>query len=878
MSNQPPSRPTAPSLDAGVLIAEAVAKHRQRISDGGGIATVNQADAIETGVRQAASGPPPHPTPPGSGPAHIALLIFGVVHPAAVILIEALTGYCRTHLFDPMPTFWHVGLLAMVPIGNFVLWRCLVGGLPLSRFRQTILNGFVTGIAGFYALLFLPLLPIALVAILVGVGLLPLAPHASFIASLRLASHLKATPGAEPWSTQGFLLGLSVAVLALVALDAQQAVTRHGLRLAVSADPAERARGIDLLRTWGHHSTILEQANGLPSRSLGPLTALMLAGDVSLLDRPRPMVNAQQAREIYYRVTGQAYSSAARKTLTSPAALAAVRQFDNDQGGSQVGGTVPGLSLATSRLDGTINADDAVAYIEWLFEVRNDSASMSEARMAIALPPGAVVSRVTLWVNGVEEEAAFAGRAQVRQAYERVVRRAQDPFLVTTNGADRVLAQAFPVMPNGGLMKFKIGITAPLELDGADKARLVLPAIVDRNFAASDDLRHAVWLESKRALTTVGNTLTTSALEGGGTRIAGEIGTSRLAQARPVIAIARDPAHRFVEASNPETGSAVQEILSPSAAPASTLMLVLDGSVGTKPHVRPILAALDALPSGLPVGLAIANERGTVIAPAPWTPEHRARLREALLTEIYVGGADNTDALIAGVLAAGSGPGARVLWIHGAQPVRFTASKPRFEQVAARIRSAPAPALALYALDSGPNMMLSDAPWSGEARDIPATGDITADLTRALRRMTGQDAVPAVRRTLVTRPGLETEPQMPPVVPIAAKGSSHIVRLAAHDEVQSLMRRAKPDAHKAAVELAGLHRLVTPVSGAVVLESKRQYQEAGLVQGMKGQPGNVPTVPEPHEWALILLAALGLGWLLWQRQRDGADASLAGAA
>ena len=86
--------------------------------------------------------------------------------------------------------------------------------------------------------------------------------------------------------------------------------------------------------------------------------------------------------------------------------------------------------------------------------------SIAEARLQLALPPGGVVSRATLWVNGEEREAAYGGRGEVRAAYQRVaVQQRRDPLLVTTKGADRVLAQAFPVPRNGGTIKFKIGIT-----------------------------------------------------------------------------------------------------------------------------------------------------------------------------------------------------------------------------------------------------------------------------------------------------------------------------------------------------------------------------------------------------------------------------------
>ena len=55
-----------------------------------------------------------------------------------------------------------------------------------------------------------------------------------------------------------------------------------------------------------------------------------------------------------------------------------------------------------------------------------------------------------------------------------------------------------------------------------------------------------------------------------------------------------------------------------------------------------------------------------------------------------------------------------------------------------------------------------------------------------------------------------------------------------------------------AVSIAARYQLVTPVSGAVVLETSEQYSQAGL---RPVEPGSVPTIPELEVVLLLLVAA-----------------------
>jgi hypothetical protein len=91
--------------------------------------------------------------------------------------------------------------------------------------------------------------------------------------------------------------------------------------------------------------------------------------------------------------------------------------------------------------------------------------------------------------------------------------------------------------------------------------------------------------------------------------------------------------------------------------------------------------------------------------------------------------------------------------------------------------------------------------------------------------------------------------------------SDHLVRLWASDEIARLISGGA-DQRAAAIELAQRYQLITPISGAVVLETQEQYDAAGL------QPvpeGTVPAIPEPEEWALIFVALLVLAYACRRR-------------
>lgn len=794
---------------------------------------------------------------PDRGPRFWRYLIFGVIFPAAVIAFEASTRMCAGSLFDPMPTLWHALLVASVPAINLLSLLALTAESASGKVWLPYLNGAAIAISGFYALLFLPVLPVAVIGIIFyGIGLLPMGPLASFIAAWKLRTQLAARIEA-PRFTRPVWIGAALGLVALIALDVPQAATRLGLQWAVSNDTARRERGLTLLRTLGDRDLLLRLAYDGRAKSSGLLSLLVTFGGAQFLDvTDRSLAQSpEQAREIYYRAFGEPFNLVAPPQETGPWARFGDFAFDGDHGGAQVGGRIKGLDLLSSRIDGSINGPDAVAYLEWVLEFRNTSGLAREARVAFDLPPGAVVSRATLWINGEEREAAYGGREAVRKAYNEVaVQQRRDPLLVTTKGADRVLAQAFPV-PVNGTLKFKIGITAPLDLTRRDSGVLTLPSISDRNFTVPAGFEHALWIESKSAVVSEAKGLEITSLGNGNTRIAGAIGDRELALSRPEISAERGTEADISLASLGDT-AVQQSITEKPAAAAGPLLLLVDGSARMAAQAAAMTAALETIPEGRRVGLMIAAEPMVSIPIAPWSKEQAAAIKAALRDADFHGGQDNTPAFVAALKTLEPEADAEVLWVHGAQPVRFRATASLFEQAGTRLMRYPK--VTLYAVEPGPNELMPDEPWAWAAHALPAHGNAEADLKGYFARRFATGLQPVIERQEAAIAGRETD------------GSQHLVRLWARDKVAAMLSAAAEANRSDAIALAAQYQLVTPVSGAVVLEIKEQFDRHDLKPVSKA---TVPTVPEPHEWALIILMSLILMWTAW-RHRDRFEGGL----
>lgn len=755
-------------------------------------------------------------------------LVLAGAFPAGVIALELATGLCAGAFFDPVPTIGHLVLISLVPMINLLLWRTLRTEDPAPGWL-VIAGGGSIAVAASYSLLFLPLLPFALIAIIVGIGLLPFAPLAGLVFASRW-THAAATSrrGGGRLAAGGAALG----VVALLLVDLPATVTQVALD-RYDGRAEDRRSAVALMRALGDRDMLLRQSYGDTARASGVASFLVSAWTGGVFWNERPRTDA--ARELYYRVTGKAFNAVARPGhgVGDRTRLFA---WDDDQGGEEVGGRVPDLSLAASRIDGSVAPRDNLAYLEWTIDLANRGELQREARFTLALPEGAVVSRATLWVNGEPREASIAGRGETRAAYARVVSTSRDPLLVTTDGAQRLLVQAFPIQPRAS-MRVRIGVTAPFAIRPDGRRTLALPAMVERNFDLDADLRHAVWIEGEGAKR---GTLTDPAL------VAGRFRLTLPTVTAPSAVIAG------VSAQGKAAALAVEQRIERNAAPRGPLMLVVDASADMADLATALTGALDAVAPGRVMGLIVAGDEPASVAPRPWSRQQAARVRAVLAATRFRGGQDDRAALAA-ALGAMPRADATLLWLHGAQPTRFTSPEPALEQALDRLPALPR--LVRYQIAPGRAMTLAGHPWFDRARLPSPTGDAAADLRAIIAEVAGDAPRWSVVRTRSAVAG--------------AAGSTHVVRLWAAESLANL-GGSRGKEREAAIALAHRLNVVTPVSGAVVLETDRDYKANGLPVP---DPDAVPTVPEPETWALLILTALAGAWLLRRgRGRTGAVA------
>ncbi len=747
---------------------------------------------------------------------------FGVVFPTMLVFLVLITSLNENGCgWLPLPTPVHVALLVSVPLCNLVAWLSCWRGWWLDSWVPRFMNGFALVSAIVFAIELLPLTVFGFVFCVFafwwfGLGFLGLLPggflYATFAGfAIRLTMEGRAKEKGHG-KVRGFGIGMLAGGAVWLLLLSTALVSVWGLHLAQSKNPETVARSVKLVRMLGREDVIGNVAHNLNGNMFFDLPTAFVG----------EMVRREDAERFYYRISGEDAQGLREDGGRSRRRFGL--RWDALVGGEKVGGVLQDLSLKGSAYDTKVDSTTGIGYAEWTMVFANgrDFGDL-EARTRIALPKGAVVSRLTLWVNGEEQEAAFAGKGAVRKAYESVVSRQRDPVLVTMCGPDQIQLQCFPVTPKGE-MKVRLGMTVPLAVakDGKS-ARFPAPSMVARNFNYD----------------------------------AGMLGLPKSEMLQ-----LEKPLPSQVAYFGKDDFAVVQKEDAEKAWRPRKMVAVVDTSAPMKSQMAAVKDALAALPADVALELWTVDDL-TPSAPGLVSPADDAsraeKLAQWLKSASCAGGRDNVRVLCSALegVAKSSEPAA-LLWMHGPEPFELEDGSvlPQYVRKAGEVR--------FYDCQLVPG----ECPASdkllgavGKVRSIAAEAldqDVAAAVKSICADWSGQHR--RVVRSQVKRNEVPSE---------CAKGDEHLARLWAYGEVLKLYREGDPEKLEKCKTMALPWHIVTPVTGAVVLESKEQFKQNGLEPVSSS---SVPTVPEPSSILCFVLVALTLALVWWfkLRKRNGA--------
>lgn len=772
----------------------------------------------------------------------------GVLLPLGILVFELLTRFCGGVFFDPVPTWGHVLVIALVPGLNAWLLR---GGRGAGECGHGVAAGITLVVAGFYGLLFLPILHLSILTLLVfGMGMLSLTPVLAAIESWRIGQRVQREAATPARLVQGRRWGMLAAMLAMAMLEGPGLWTRANLSAALEDGTGAEA-AVSRLRLLHSERALLKASyEGSRGTAMGTDIAGWIVNGwripAETLGVARlQQVDSEKVRDVFFRVTGKPFNSLKPPPTTGGGALLGRAdplqevEFDDYLGGDDVAVRLKALDLAESRFDGHVDNISRLGYGEWTMVFKNGARADREARCQVKLPVRGRVSRVTLWVNGEPREAAFSTVSKVKAAYKEVaVVQRRDPVLVTMVAPDTVMVQCFPV-PAMGEMKIRLGVTAPL-----DERRWELPRIIERNFGTSNKLEHAVWLQGPCGFKlTGGDQPLASNRDGTGQSLSATLapehamgnGLAWVVEPLPATPEAVWCEDRFAK---PDERFLIREPKT-TTRPAATgpVIWVIDGSLALAAAKEWILKVANSFPPGECV-IVLADDTARQV-----TAKELAAYR-------FSGGRDNAPALREAIrLAKTSGDGP-IVWLHGPQAVKLAQAEALLQLLE---RGAARPVI--YEVDAvpGPNRLAEAIYRSGCLRRGPTLTQPAETLGRFLQdqRIERQEWSWSWR----CAPGIDAR--------AGTKVWDHLARLWAMTTVEDRWVTMSDEARSG---LAARYQLVTPLSGAVVLETQAQYERHGLTPADASAAPHVPNVPEPSTSLLLLLSAAAA---LLRRTRAG---------
>ncbi|HEY9712994.1 MAG TPA: hypothetical protein V6C72_05970, partial [Chroococcales cyanobacterium] len=365
------------------------------------------------------------------------ILLFGAYLPlAAIVMLGWGDAAAASGLFfrHPVESIVEYGLLLCVPLASYLAWKRSSGAPCRHPVRITVLNGIAIGTTlmvatGAIAALYLdyPLVDVNGVAhtfTFTAITLVALSALAVAIWQSRTLTGLWETVGARLMTSKYTLIGVLVSFLAVIVSEALPTYMRYNEHLANSDSNETREEGLAALRA-------LNCERELRMDCAAPMS-VGLPGMFLHLDP-----DAQ--KQTYFAVTGKPFHNV-NDTQAEMDSLTDAYLSEH-----VVGESIKDLSMVRSAMTGKLDAERLTANLDWTFVFKNKGFAAQESRAELALPPGAVVSNLTLWMNGAPQMAHFGVNDKVSGNYKWIVANHRDPALVSDLGRGRVLLQCYPV-------------------------------------------------------------------------------------------------------------------------------------------------------------------------------------------------------------------------------------------------------------------------------------------------------------------------------------------------------------------------------------------------------------------------------------------------
>lgn len=755
---------------------------------------------------------------------------FGVLLlPATVVLVEFYRSLCGGMFFTPVSR-WQQLVLILGVIGGGIFYYRKIRIESEANALLGVVRGMGIAVSAYWSLLLIPVQMLGLfaygsgVVMTMGIGLIA---FPIFLICFALASAPMGllagflSKGNTVFKRPAVWSGAALGVLLLLVVEGPSYVTRI----------AAKNGNVAMIRHFGDSEMLVDMVYekrsgyGVHLDTSGVVLGLLEGGTFGR----SPRASHEDYGKMYFQVTGNAMNTQSLEGRQLGRRRRGGFSEDENLGGDGVMQKVPNLDLKATRYDVHVDGASGLNYWECTYEFKNTGMDVKEARMQVLLPPDGVVSRLTLWVNGEPREAAFAATTKVAKAYKEIaVVQRKDPVLVRWVGADRVLVQCFPV-PAGGEMKIRLGVSSSFE--GSNK--VYVPRIIEQNFAIADEAKAALWVQGDVEMEMRG--LIASSASGKWREIHGVLPVKQLMHNHAHVAVVGALSASSVWTKDPFESSQEHYLVrypnEQAAGTCQSAVLVVDGSAGVAEWKEAIEQSItDFQKAGVDLQIVVAHGDGVEVVNISEFQKVR-----------FVGGQDNMAALLKAYELAATSKSELLVWLYGAQPIEFDAENALQQRIDYSLHH---PDIVTVDLAGGPNRVLE------------ALGK-TKQIKKQFRPNLGDDLpVEAILEKAVPRYRWEYRDAVPES---AQEVWDQLARWKAWQDVRYLKHSVL------VVNKAAHYQLVTPVSGAVVLETEEQFKEHSLEAIDESTAPSVPSIPEPSS---ALLVAVGSVILLGIRKRE----------